>query len=54
MMRWRMSFPGRPYTISPAAVELHSTMSLWSDQPIVLAISPTPPASDNTSRSLAH
>lgn len=33
-------FPGRHTTISPAAVELHSTMSLWSDQPIVLAISP--------------
>jgi hypothetical protein len=33
-------FPGRHTTISPAAVELHSTMSLWSDQPIVLSISP--------------
>src|SRR4051812_25377675 len=31
-------FPGRRTTISPAAVELHATMSLWSDQPVVLSI----------------
>ena len=33
-------FPGRRTTISPAAVELHATMSLWSDQPIVLFVAP--------------
>lgn len=33
-------FPGRHTTISPAAVEVHSTMSLWNDQPLVLAIGP--------------
>jgi hypothetical protein len=33
-------FPGRHTTIKPAAVELHSTMSLWGDQPIVLFITP--------------
>ena len=31
-------FPGRHTTISPAAVELHATMSLWSDQAVVLTI----------------
>jgi hypothetical protein len=31
-------FPGRHTTISPAAVELHATMSLWRDQPVVLSI----------------
>lgn len=31
-------FPGRRTTISPAAVELHATMSLWSDQPVVLSV----------------
>ena len=31
-------FPGRHTTRSPAAVELHATMSLWSDQPAVLSI----------------
>jgi hypothetical protein len=31
-------FPGRHTTISPAAVELHATMSLWSDQPVVLFV----------------
>jgi hypothetical protein len=31
-------FPGRHATISPAAVELHATMSLWSDQPVALAV----------------
>jgi hypothetical protein len=33
-------FPGRHTTRNPAAVELHATMSLWSDQPIVLFIAP--------------
>ena len=33
-------FPGRRTTISPAAVELHATMSLWSDQPLVLFVAP--------------
>ena len=33
-------FPGRRTTISPAAVELHATMSLWSDQAIVLSVAP--------------
>jgi hypothetical protein len=32
--------PGRRTTISPAAVELHATMSLWSDQPLVLFVAP--------------
>jgi hypothetical protein len=31
-------FPGRHTTRNPAAVELHATMSLWSDQPTVLSI----------------
>jgi hypothetical protein len=31
-------FPGRYTTQAPAAVELHATMSLWSDQPISLAV----------------
>jgi hypothetical protein len=31
-------FPGRRTTISPAAVELHATMSLWNDQPVALAL----------------
>ncbi|MGZ9275453.1 MAG: IS4 family transposase, partial [Nitrospira sp.] len=33
-------FPGRRTTISPAAVELHAMMSLWSDQPLVLFVAP--------------
>jgi hypothetical protein len=33
-------FPGRHTTISPAAVELHATMSVWSDQAVSLAIAP--------------
>jgi len=33
-------FPGRHTTISPAAVELHATMSLWNDQAVVLTIAP--------------
>jgi hypothetical protein len=31
-------FPGRHTTISPAAVELHATLSLWCDQPVGLSI----------------
>ena len=31
-------FPGRYTTKVPAAVELHATMSLWSDQPVSLAV----------------
>jgi len=46
MMRWRMSSRGGITTISPAAVELHSTMSCGAINPFVLAISPDTPASE--------
>ena len=31
-------FPGRRRPLNPAAVELHATMSVWSDQPVSLAV----------------
>jgi hypothetical protein len=33
-------FPGRRTTISPAAVEVHATLSQWSEQPVALSIAP--------------
>jgi hypothetical protein len=33
-------FPGRFHTVSPAAVELHCTMDLRQDAPIIIALSP--------------
>lgn len=40
-------FPGRRTTLSPAAVELHATMSVWSDQPVSLAVAPDTEAERN-------
>lgn len=40
-------FPGRRTTLSPAAVELHATMSVWSDQPVSLSVAPDTEAERN-------
>jgi len=36
----KTTYPGRFTTISPAAVELHATMSVFADQPITIWLSP--------------
>ncbi len=36
----KATYPGRFTTISPAAVELHATMSVFADQPITISLSP--------------
>ena len=51
---WRLTFPGRFKTISPAAIECHMTMSLSEQSPLCMVCLPIPQGSGNFSLRLTQ